>query len=73
MPAVSMHSLPLQPSEMENTSISLGLCGSQALYPSLWATATLTASSDSMTVRPTEATGGAYNLHSAECRDAASQ
>ena len=33
------------------------VCGSQALHLSLWATATLTASSDSL--RPTEAMDGA--------------
>ena len=44
------------------------VCGSQALHPSLWATATLTASSDSL--RPTEAMGGACS-QSPEWGDAA--
>ena len=34
------------------------VCGSQALEPNLWATATLTASSDSLS--PTAVIGGAY-------------
>jgi len=44
------------------------VCGSQALQPNLWATASLIASSDSLS--PTAVIGGACS-QSAECEDAA--
>ena len=46
------------------------VCGSQALEPNLWATATLTASSDSLS--PTAVIGGACN-QSPECGEAAAR